>query len=85
MRVFVTGHRGYIGVHLVELLKEAGHTVTGCDLGLFRGCEWEPVVRPDFEMVADVRSLTPRHLRVTTPSCTWQRSRTIRWATSTRT
>ena len=63
MRVFVTGHRGYIGVHLVELLKEAGHTVTGCDLGLFRGCEWEPVVRPDFEMVADVRSLTPRHLQ----------------------
>jgi nucleoside-diphosphate-sugar epimerase len=62
MRVLVTGHRGYIGVHLVELLKQHGHTVTGCDLNLFRGCEWEPVVQPDFELVADVRDLQPRHL-----------------------
>ena len=62
MKVLVTGHRGYIGVHLVELLKEAGHTVTGVDLGLFRGCEWEPVVQPDFEMTADVRYLEARHL-----------------------
>ena len=34
MKVFVTGHKGYIGVHLTELLKEAGHGVTGCDLNL---------------------------------------------------
>ena len=33
MKVFVTGHRGYIGAHLVDLLKQMGHTVTGCDLG----------------------------------------------------
>ena len=29
MKVLVTGHRGYIGVHLVGLLKEAGHHVVG--------------------------------------------------------
>lgn len=62
MRVFVTGHRGYIGTHLVELLKEAGHLVTGCDLGLFDGCEWEPYVRPDKELIKDVRHVELRDL-----------------------
>ena len=32
MRVFVTGHQGYIGVHLVDLLKRAAYGVTGTDL-----------------------------------------------------
>jgi nucleoside-diphosphate-sugar epimerase len=62
MRVFVTGHRGYIGSHLVELLKAAGHRVTGCDLGLYDGCEWSEVVRPDAELVKDVRALTQADL-----------------------
>ena len=35
MKVLVTGHKGYIGAHLVDLLKQGGHTVTGCDVGLF--------------------------------------------------
>ena len=62
MNVFVTGHRGYVGAHLVDLLKEAGHHVTGCDLNLFDGCAWEKLVQPDREMVRDVRMLTPRDL-----------------------
>ncbi|MEN8150984.1 MAG: SDR family oxidoreductase, partial [Planctomycetota bacterium] len=60
MKVFVTGHRGYIGVHLVQLLKEAGHTVTGIDIGLFDGCEWEPFVLPDVELRKDVRAIDHR-------------------------
>src|SRR5438105_10917132 len=62
MKVFVTGHRGYIGAHLTGLLKEAGHHVTGCDLDLFKDCGWEQLTPPDREIVRDVRALTPRDL-----------------------
>jgi nucleoside-diphosphate-sugar epimerase len=57
MKVFVTGHRGYIGAHLVDLLKQAGHTVTGLDLGLFDHCSWEEVVPVDRELRKDVRAV----------------------------
>lgn len=57
MNVFVTGHRGYIGTHLVDLLLEAGHRVSGCDLGLFDGCEWDPPKRPHRELRKDVREV----------------------------
>ena len=62
MRVLVTGHKGYIGAHLVDLLKRHGHGVTGVDLDLFGGCEWEPLVKPDAELIADVRSLRSHDL-----------------------
>jgi nucleoside-diphosphate-sugar epimerase len=62
MKVFLTGHRGYIGAHLVGLLKEAGHYVVGCDLDLFEGCAWAPLPEPDRSIVGDIRSLTPRDL-----------------------
>lgn len=58
MNVFVTGHKGYIGTHLIALLKAAGHRVTGCDLNLFEGCQWAPMVNPDRELIKDIRDLT---------------------------
>lgn len=63
MDVFVTGHRGYIGVHLVDVLQRAGHRVTGCDSGLFDGCEWESFPRADTELRKDVRSLERADVR----------------------
>ena len=62
MRVFVTGHQGYIGSHLVDVLKKDGHTVTGCDIGLFDGCAWDPVTAPDKHLNKDVRAITAKDL-----------------------
>lgn len=58
MKIFVTGHRGYIGTHLVKQLKETGHFVKGCDLNLFEGCEWDEFVYPDIELIKDIRELS---------------------------
>jgi nucleoside-diphosphate-sugar epimerase len=62
MNIFATGHRGYIGAHLVDVLKQEGHTVIGCDVGLFEGCNWEPLVAPDRELVQDIRTIEARNL-----------------------
>jgi nucleoside-diphosphate-sugar epimerase len=58
MKVLVTGHRGYIGAHLVEVLVQDGHDVTGVDLNLFEGCEWSAVPRPQVERFIDFRTLS---------------------------
>ncbi len=62
MKVFVTGHQGFIGTHLVDVLKQEGHTVVGCDLGLYAGCNWEPMVKADKELVKDVRKIEANDL-----------------------
>ncbi|MBK7644922.1 MAG: NAD(P)-dependent oxidoreductase [Planctomycetes bacterium] len=63
MKVFVTGHKGYIGSHLVDILKQEGHTVVGCDLGLFDGCAWEKVVPADIDLVKDTRKLEAKDIQ----------------------
>ncbi len=62
MKIFVTGHRGYIGPHLIELLKRNGHTVTGCDIELFNECQIGEIVKPDLELKKDIRDIQLRDL-----------------------
>jgi nucleoside-diphosphate-sugar epimerase len=38
VRVFVTGHRGYLGSVMVPLLLQAGHEIRGCDSDLYEQC-----------------------------------------------
>jgi nucleoside-diphosphate-sugar epimerase len=40
MRVLVTGHRGYIGAVLVEVLRHARHDVVGLDCNLYGDCDF---------------------------------------------
>ena len=53
MQVLVTGHNGYIGSVMVDLLLRAGHDIVGLDTYLFEDCSLGPeraqvpAVRPD--------------------------------------
>lgn len=62
MRVLVTGHLGYIGPHVVDLLLEAGHQVTGVDLNLFEDSKIYDHRLPQVNRIMDVWDLAPRDL-----------------------
>ena len=65
MRVFVTGHRGYIGVVLTRLFEEAGHELVGCDTDLYERCSFEAGGRiPEILWLRkDIRDLEVADLR----------------------
>jgi nucleoside-diphosphate-sugar epimerase len=63
MKVLLTGHHGYIGSIVAEVLRDAGHEVTGLDTLYYEGCDLgDP---PDGEiptLQADLRDIRPEQL-----------------------
>jgi len=57
MRVLITGHLGFIGAVMVPLVQNAGHEVTGLDIGLYDGCDFGPAPAPIHEIRADLRDV----------------------------
>jgi len=58
MKVFLTGHRGYIGAVLTPMLLERGHEVVGLDTDLFRACTFTGEMADVPSLVLDSRDVT---------------------------
>lgn len=65
MKIFVTGHYGYIGTVMVPMLLQAGHDVVGCDSDLYERCTYSAggriVAVPT--LAKDVRDIGEEDLR----------------------
>ncbi len=62
MRVFVTGHKGYVGTALVPMLLEHEHEVVGSDIDLFRDCTFTGDIAEVPDLVKDVRDIRVEEL-----------------------
>jgi nucleoside-diphosphate-sugar epimerase len=62
MRILVSGHHGYIGSVMVDVLASAGHAITGLDTFLYEGCTFGPDGQPVVAIRKDVRDVTPADL-----------------------
>jgi nucleoside-diphosphate-sugar epimerase len=63
MKVLVTGHHGYIGSVMIDVLARAGHDVTGLDTYLYEGCDFGAALREVPSIRKDIRDVEPADLR----------------------
>ena len=57
MRVLVTGHHGYIGSVMVDVLGHAGHEITGLDTFLYQACDFGAERFPVRTIRKDIRDV----------------------------
>src|SRR6478609_2555860 len=62
MKVLVTGHHGYIGSVMTDVLLAAGHDVSGLDTYLYEGCDFGTGPRVVPEIRKDIREARPSDL-----------------------
>ncbi len=64
MKALITGHSGYIGTVLCEMLRQSGHDVVGIDIDLYSKCTFGPdVATPIPSIDDDLRDLTVTQLK----------------------
>jgi nucleoside-diphosphate-sugar epimerase len=63
MKVLVTGHHGYIGSVMADVLVRAGHDVTGLDSYLYEGLDFGPGLAAVPAIRKDIRDVEPADLR----------------------
>jgi len=63
MKVLITGHRGYIGAHAIDVFQSRGHQVMGVDIGLYDGVEFGTPAVADEDLTLDVFDITPDMLK----------------------
>jgi nucleoside-diphosphate-sugar epimerase len=62
MKLLLTGHQGYLGTVMREVLVSAGHQVTGLDAGYFADCVLGGPVEDGESLRVDLRDVGPEHL-----------------------
>src|SRR3954470_1385295 len=62
-RVLVTGHHGYIGSVMVDVLSAEGHDVVGLDTCFYEGCDFGADRRLVPSIRKDVRDIAVADLR----------------------
>ena len=63
-KILITGHNGYIGPHLIRMLKSNGFYVVGIDTNYFdNSCNFSDFQVPDEEIIKDVRDINENDLK----------------------
>ena len=62
MRIFITGHKGYIGTVMAPLLASADHDIVGLDSDLFEQCTFGPPPQEFPSIRKDLRDVEPSDL-----------------------